>query len=118
MMPIFNSAEDLIKFQKDISEKFNQYKRMIQLGETTLLDLEGDIVSRNAALGPVQEFDLENDSLDECVNKWQEQEDLDQEVIKRKDQAMVFLNMILGKTDDTLLKQPEEGEEEDDGITK
>ena len=42
-----DSADGFIEFQKSIAQKFNYYKRLIQIGEMTFEDIQQSIVEKN-----------------------------------------------------------------------
>lgn len=50
MMRIIKSEEDYMEFNQKIFDRFNFYKRLIQIGEYTFDELVNDILSRNAAI--------------------------------------------------------------------
>lgn len=63
----FTGPEDYLKVQVKAVERFNYYKRMIQLGEFTILDISNMIVEKNAAL---PELDLKvNLNSDESISR-------------------------------------------------
>jgi hypothetical protein len=63
LMPILKSSSEMVTFQRDIFERFNQYKKLIQAGEFTLDQLEADVVARNAAVSLFKEIDYDEDDL-------------------------------------------------------
>ncbi len=66
-MIAFQSQEDYSKVQVKAVERFNYYKRMIQLGEFTIYDISNMIVDKNAAL---PELDLKvNLNSDESISR-------------------------------------------------
>ena len=74
MMMTELNAEALMTTHKKVSEKFNQFKKLIQLGEYTLAELEAEVVANHAAI-PSPESGYTIDDLDDFVSEYDDGEE-------------------------------------------
>jgi len=97
LIPVFDSSDEVQKFSISVMRKFNYFKNLIRTGEVTLIDLEDDIVSRNAALfqGDNERKELSDENLNNLIESYEKREKNDEDAALIGKQALTLLDTLL-----------------------
>lgn len=68
----FEEPEEIMDLQKQIADRFNLYKRLIQLGEVTFEELISDITARNSAIN-YSYTEVNNENIEDKIAEWEEE---------------------------------------------
>jgi hypothetical protein len=74
LMILPSSIEEAMELQQSIFKKFNYFKRLIQIGESTLEELHESVLRKNGAIFGVEKQKRKEDDIDELVEKINEKD--------------------------------------------